>query len=324
MQDLCGRLVAGREVIKKAFRWDNAHFYPVCANLFCARDAEPDTDTLLACRDMIRRETSVFSGFRGNVRLPLVCLLSLDPEPQMRLERTLASYKMLKRRFFGSDYLALAACFLSDLDETELENTAQRTRDLYEAMKREHPFLTGSEDSVFCVLLARSDRSNEELIADMEESYRCLKETFHSSDCMQTVSHILALSPLPAREKADRVTALFRAVRDRGVRYGKNRELPVLASLAVTDADPGVLADEVLEAYDYLASQKGWRGIFGYDRRTRAMHAAMLTADLHAPRAEAEKSALSGALAAVLAQQMAACIAATTAAASSSSSSAAN
>ena len=229
---------------------------------------------------------------------------------------------MLKRRFFQSDYLALAACFLSDLEEAELEDTADRARKLYEAMKKEHPFLTGSEDSVCCVLLARSERCSGELIADMEESYRYLKETFRDSNSVQTVSHILACVPLPARDKADRTAGLYRAVVSRGVRYGKYRELPVLASLALTDADIDLLADEVCEADAFLAGQKGWKGIFGYDRRTRAMHAAMLTADLHSPRIETEKAVLSGALAAVLAQQMAVCIAAASSASASAAASA--
>lgn len=321
IQDLCGRMAAGRDVIKTAFRWENSHFYPVCANLFCARDEQPEAEKLAACRDLIRQETGILSSFRGNVRLPLICLLSLDEDPRGRLDRTLKAWQMLKRRFFQSDYLALAACFLSDLEETELEHTADRARELYEAMKKNHPFLTGSEDSVFCVLLARSERSDEDLIDDMEQSYRCLKETFRDSNSVQTVSHILASSPAPACEKADRLADLYRNVTMRGVKYGKNRELPVLASLSLTEADTDTLADQILQASDYLSDLKGWRGIFGYDRRTRSMHAAMLTADLYAPWPETEKAALSGALAAVLAQQMAACIAATSAAAASSSSS---
>ena len=322
VQSLCEQLVRARDTIKGIAKWDSALLYPACANLFCVSGRTPDENALISARDMIKSNTGFFSAFRGNVRLPIVCLLSMEQAPEERLRRTLDSYRVLKSRFFSSDYLALAAWFLSDEDGSETERVALRARTMYDRMKKEHPFLTGSEDSVFSVLLARSERDDDVLIGDMEESYAILKGHFRDSNSIQSVSQCLALDPRAPKEKASRVTELYDALLVRGIKYSRYGELSVLASLALADADIGTLAEETREADEALSAEKGWHGFFSYSRRTRAMHAVMLAADLHTPSDRAGQTALSSALSSVLAQQamMCACVAATSAVSAASSS----
>ena len=322
LQVLCERMAGNREILKNALRWEDDAFYPVSANLFCARGVRPDAVDLIAARDLLKARTDIFSNFRGHVRLLLIAMLSLSRERETYLERVLSSYQMLKQRFISSDYLALAACFLAETqDKAERERLVNRARELYERMKREHRFLTGAEDSPYAVLLAASDRSDDELIADMEESYALLKTVFHDSNSVQTVSHALALDRRVPKEKVARVAELYDAVRQAGGKYSRYEPLAVLASLAMSDADIRLLADEIMEAEADLHERKGWRGIFGFDRETRMMHAAMLVTDLHLPDDTGEKAAMKAALSAALAQQMAVCMAATSAAAASTAAS---
>ena len=76
----------------------------------------------------------------------------------------------------------------------------------------------------------------------------------------------------------------------------------------------------MLTAYDRLEGVKGWTGLFGYDRRQRAAHAAMLMADLHPVKADVSSSLIPQqmALNAVIAQQMMMCAAIAASAAASS------
>ena len=321
VQSLCESLAAGRSLLKNTFRLENDMLYPVCANLFCVRGVTPDAARLLACRDLIRANTGFFSCFRGNARLPLICLLSLEKDPDERLQRVITAYELLKKRFFSSDFLALAAYFISDMDEEGTAGAAERARGLYERMRKEHPLLTGSEDSVFCVLLARMDRDDSLLIADMEESYALLKDHFRDSNSMQTVSHSLATDPRTPKEKVGRLTDLYEELVRRGIRYGRWRELSVLSSLALADGSIPSLADELCDADEALSREKGWQGILGFNRRTRAMHAAMLSADLHAPTNPNEQTSVTGALAGVIAEEMAVFAAVTAASAAAAASS---
>ena len=319
LEKLCSQFIAARDVIKDTFKWDSSYLPPVCANLFCAAGSFPDMDRLRACRDMINRKTGIFSSFRGHIRVPLACMLSLEDCPDEKFDQTQNVYQMLRGAFSGSDYLALAAFLLSEYDCTE-ERIA-RGKEIYRRMKEEHPFLTSSEDSIFALMMAWSDQSDDELISDMEECYRILKERFRDSDCVQTVTHILAMEKAEAKAKCERVFTLYEMVeRDIG-KYGKHHELSTLAALAMLPADSDALVKDMREVDAFLEQQKGY-GFFGIDRKTRLMHAAMIVSDEYAPRGAVDTAALSGTIAMLIAQQMAMCavIASTAAAAAASSS----
>ena len=188
---LCNHFIEARDVVKETFKWDSSYLPPVCANLFCAAGAMPDMYRLRECRDLINQKTGIFSSFRGHIRVPLACLLSMEDHPEDKFDQARNNYQMLREQFSGSDYLALAAFLLTEYDCTE-ERIARGKR-IYRRMKDEHPFLTSSEDSIFALMMAWSDQTDEDLIADMEACYRILKERFHDSNCVQTMTHILAM-----------------------------------------------------------------------------------------------------------------------------------
>ena len=109
LQKRCDHFIAARDVIRDTFKWNSTYMPPVCANLFCAAGQMPDQDRLRACRDLINRNTGIFSSFRGEIRVPLSCLLSMEDRPEEKFEQVQQVYQMLREQFFASDYLALAA-----------------------------------------------------------------------------------------------------------------------------------------------------------------------------------------------------------------------
>ena len=277
LQELAARFIEDRDAIHAAFKLESEYMYPVCAQIFLAADRPVDREQLERCKDLVKSTTGLFSNFRGNIKLPLVCMLAAGDDPEARWARTERCYALLKDAFFGSEYLALAALLLSDtVREEDLPALGARGKALYKRMKKEHPFLTGQEDSVFALLLAQSERSDDELIADMEDCYVRLDERFPKGDALQTASHVLALSPAPPEIKVQRMLDLFDAIERGGGKYGKDRQLPVLAALSLGEGSVERLAEDILELDGFLAGQKGYRGIFGLDKRTRTMHAAML------------------------------------------------
>lgn len=318
LQKLCDQFVEARDIIKSVFKWDNSNIPPVCANLFCTKGLVPDADRLRYCRDLIKRNTGILSSFRGNIRTPVACMLSMEDDPAGKFDRALDVYKQLREQFFGSDYLALAAFLLTGYDCTE--ERISRGKRIYRLMKDEHPFLTSSEDSIYAVMLAWTGQSDEALIADMESCYHVLKERFHDSDCVQTMTHILAMENVDASAKCGKVFTLYDMLAQHGVKYGKHHQMATLAALAMLDADPDALARDMIDVDAFLSGQKGY-GFFGIDRKTRLMHAAMIVSDEYMPRDAVDTAALTGTIALIIAQQMAACaVIASTAAASTASS----
>ena len=304
LQALCNQFIEARDTIKEAFIWESSYIPPVCANLFCAKGALADMNKLRICRDLINRNTGIFSSFRGNIRVPLACMLSMEDHPEDKFSKTQDLYRELREYFSGSDYLALAAFLLTEY--TCSEERISRGKRIYRLMKDEHPFLTSSEDSIFAILLAWSEQSDEALISDMEACYRLLKERFRDSDCVQTMTHILAMEQDTADAKCARVFALYDSIEQNGGKYGKHHELATLAALAMLDADSKDLARDMLEVDAFLAEQKGY-GFWGLDRKTRLMHAAMIVSDEYAPREVVDQATLTSTLALIIAQQMAMC-----------------
>ena len=324
LQRLCERFITNRDLIRKVLKTESAYIYPVCANIFCSGGRDANEEQLLACKQVLKEKTGPFSNFRGNLRAPVVSMLAAGGSPEARMDRALANYDMLKNEFTASQYLALAAFLLTDLGNAgSSPDIARRGKDLYRRMKREHPFLTASEDSVFAVFMAFSEKSDDELIQDMESCYGLLRRLFPASNCLQSVSHVLCLGPGSPEMKVSRLSELYGAIRAAGGKYGKYYELSTLAALSLLEEEIPAMAADVMEADAYLAEQKGY-GAFGLDRKARLMHAAMLVSDdilcrrqmspVANPSVEAQAAAsaaagvpLAGTLALVVAQQAAMC-----------------
>ena len=322
-EELVSRFIETRDAIRAAFRMESEYIYPVCAQIFLAADKPVEAERLDRCKTLVKSSTSVFSSFRGNVKLPLLCMLAAKDDPEDCWDRTRRYYALLKEVFYGSEYLALGAMLLADVaKEEDVPALAARGKGLYQRMKREHPFLTGQEDSVFALILSQSARSDDELIEDMERCYELLKERFPGGDGLQAASHVLALSSEIPVDKTFRMIGIFNAIEEAGGKYGKDWQLPILAALSLGQRFQEDLARELLEIDALLSKRKGYKGLFGLDKRTRSMHAAMLLSlrDEAEPKQPVElvgAAAQQAALAIIAAQQALMCAVMASSAASS-------
>ena len=319
LQKRCNDFIASRDVLKRTFRMEHSALYPVCANIFAARGQVANADKLLRCRDILKNNTGIFSNFRGTVRLPVLSMLSISPLPEEKTAQMLEYYRLLKEHFFTSEYLALVAMLLSGLSLPHpAEEVVARGREIYSMMNKEHPFLTSSEDSVFAVLLALSEKDDYALIADMEDCYDRLKAHFSSGNSVQASSHVLALAEGSTLEKSARVIALFDGIRNAGGKYGKQQELAVLAALDALPVEIGPAVQDLMEVDAFLAGQKGY-SLWSVDRRTRMMHAAMILSSEYSPHTAPEAAMLGSTMAIIAAQQAAMCTVITCTASSSAS-----
>ena len=321
LEKLCNNFIANRDTIKATFKWENDQIVAACSTIFMNRELLADSAKLENCKKLLKESTGVFSNFRGNAELPLISQLAVAKAPEEKLKKTLEFYDILKQEFWGSEYLALAAAVLADMVSAEQAGRmAEKARSIYNKMKQDHPFLTSSEDSVYAVLMAVSEKSDEALMEEMEVAYKKLKESFSSSNEVQALAHVLSIAEGGVEDKCNKVVALYQALRDADVKYGKYHELVVLASLALLDAEQSTLVEDIKAVDTFLADQKGY-GFFGIDKKTRLMHAAMIVSSDYAKNDNAEVAAMTGTLAAVAAQQAAMCAVIAASAASSAAAS---
>ena len=181
--------------------------------------------------------------------------------------------------------------------------------------------MTSAEDSSFCVLLALSEKSVEDLVTEAEACYRFLTEhTRYPKNSVQSLSHVLALYDGAAEEKCEKVMELYETLKACGLKYGTGYELPMLGVLAMTSDNYEVLAEELAEVSTWLSKQKGF-GFWGYVTvKQRLMFAGML---LQEQNEVSETALIQSSIATVIAQQaaMLAVMSASTAAATSAANS---
>ena len=320
LEQLCNNFISNRDAVKSIFKWENERLVAASAISLLNRGILADAAKLEECKKLLKENTGVFSNFRGNVEVPMVAQLVIADVPADKMKKTLKVYNILKQEFHGSEYLVLAAAVLADMvSEDQAAKMAEKARTIYNKMKKDHPFLTSGEDSVYAVLMAVSEKSDEALMEEMEVCYKKLKESFSASNEVQALAHVLSIAEGGAEEKCKKVVALYDALRDAEVKYGKYHELVVLASLAMLPVEQSVLVEDIKTVDAFLEKQKGY-GFLGLDKKTRLMHAAMIVSCDYVKNNTTDIAAMTGTLAAVAAQQAAMCAVIAASAASSAAS----
>ena len=324
LNTICNSFIANRDTIKSTYVWDSSYMYPVAAAIFTGANVQAEETRLKESESVLKENTGIFSNFRGTLKLPMVSLLAVSGKPEEKMQNALEVYRLLKEFFWNSTYLPVASMVIADLvAPQEYSTIAARTRHIYELMKNEHPFLTSSEDSVFAALLALSELTDEQIVEQTESCYQLLREEFFSGNAIQSLSHVLAMGQGSPESKCHRLLNLYYALKENGMRYGREYELPTLGVLAMLPAGVDALTMDMAEVDEYLADQRGY-GFFGASRKQRLMHAAMLVAcDYTGGENQTimNTAALNGTIALIIAQEMAICatIAASSAAAAAHS-----
>ena len=302
LQALCEQFILNRDLVKQTRKLCSSYLPPVCAHLYCAQGKTVDEERLKACLELIKQKTGVFSNFRSDMEMAFACMLSLQENPEVALEKALSAHDLLKKEFKGSPYLPIASFLLKD--EADVSGLIARGREIYLLMRKEHPFLTTAEDSVFAVMMAFSGKDNGALVEEMEACYTLLKKEFRYGDSVQTVSHVLAISEGTPAEKTGKLMELFETLKKSGMKYSKYYELPTLAALSTMPVDVRQMAMDMLDVDTWLSRQKGY-GFWGLAKSTRLMHAAMIVSTAYAGNPSLDAAACTGTLAMMISQMMA-------------------
>ena len=306
LQFQCERFIENRDAVKDVFRWQSGYIVPACAACYGARPV--DADKLRACDALIRQNMGPFSAFRGMARPLLAALLAQEEAPETGFRKAQEVYGALRELFSSSTYLPLAALTLARFS-TDAREAAARTRAVYECMKRDHRFLTSSEDCVFAALLGLGQREPEAAEGEAEACYERLRDSFPRGNGLQSLSHVLALGEAAVAEKCERTLRLDEELRRAGLKFGRGLELPVLGALALLPRDQTLLIADVAEADQFLAAQRGY-GLLGPGTAMRRMHAALIVIEEAADGDGTDVSHVAAGLAGVFAAQQAALCAA--------------
>jgi len=318
----CLLLIENRDRVKTVFRWDYSIIHLACAGIYTSKGLEVNLPVLQGCKELLKNKVSFFSNFRGTARAPIVAMLATSKNPEQTLDNALTVYGMLKKEFWTSSYLPLTAMIIAQSAEPyQYEAITARTRRIYNRMKSEHPFLTSSEDSTNCALLALSGKSDDEMIYDIEACYSFLKPYFFSSNAVQSLSHILALGQGSSEEKCRKALDLYFGLKSAGYKYGTSYELPTLGVLTFTQVPNRQIISEMIEINNWLAHQKGFGFFSSISSRQRLMYAGIVTMREYINEELMQSTAVNSVISIIQATEAAMCAAACASAAASASSS---
>lgn len=302
LKNLCEQYIRNRDIIKAAFPWDTPDIIALSAMVFSNRNIAVNPEKLKECRKLLEHNTSIFSNFRGNTKLPTVSQLACTEDAAGTMQNAMGIYSVLKEYLSGSDYLAYLSTILTGMMPREkTEEMADHARTIFKAMRKKHPFLSGDEDFSYAILMTFLEKSDETLLTEMEECFKLLKPHFFHTNAVQMLSHVLTFGEGTVEARCDKLLALYNGLCKAKVNYGTTYHMAILGSLSLADVPAEQLCEEIVQVDAFLSEQKGY-GLFSIDSSTRAMHGAMLVSILHNPTILSEVSAVTGCVAMVAAQ----------------------
>lgn len=313
--------------LSKAIKWDYKLSHMLCSMLYTNEERMLDPNRIREMKYYIKRSTSIFSSFKGQTILITATMLSLDENPERLFENTKIVYtKMKQQGFYSSEYLTIAAIQVAKMkncSEAEYDKVISRMKQIYDGLKKVHPFLTGNDDYIYIAMLAMTNIEVNLAIERIVSIEKRLKQTLGGGNDMQALALVLLLNDNNDDELCRKVIELNNYLKEKNYKLRHNGMMSTLGVLAMTANNMQLIAEELVEGAEYLKEKKGF-GIFSISKVQRAMFSANFVA-LHyigdIKNDIAEGTVSTNITNIIIAQQMAviaATIAATTAATSSS------
>lgn len=280
LKNQCELFVQNKRDLEKVFKWEMDIMTIAASSIFTSKKQTIDPDRLKECKKILKSKAGMFSDFRGVIELILLCKMAISSNPEEFLDNVQNVYSMLVKGIFsGSSYKVLSAILIVEYTN-QYEYYVERTMEIYKRMKEEHKWLTSQEDMPLATILAISNKNIEYLIRDMEESYSILHKYFHSSNAVQSLTHMLCLNEEAPQVKCQQVIDLYEKLKERKHKYGQSYELASLSALLMLDMNLDEIVDEMIEVDEYLKDQKGF-GNFILGASHRRMFATQIVLDEH-------------------------------------------
>ena len=257
--------------------WGMYGFQIKSSALTCTmKNQRVDTDRINLALDIIKKNTSMFSNFRGINKLTTAITISFEDDMEYSLKEIISIYDKLKDEFFTNEYLVMAAQVIFNARyRVNVDDSVRNTRVAYDYMKKHHRFLTGQEDIANAAIIATTSATLEETFNEIEEIYQYLKDNRISySNNIQSLSHILSLINLPSIQKCDEVLAMNSIMKEKKVPL-KDYFIPMLGIITFLADNKENFAMNIADVSMNLKKEKGF-GNFALGSNFRNMISATL------------------------------------------------
>lgn len=160
---------------------------------YVTSEREFDAISLNRAMDALKSRTGWLSPLRGNL-LPMMAAFLNQPGTVIdeEVDRLFAKQQVLKGLGFRNTIHSYLAALLMTNDPAYYENEARQAKKLYDAMKKQHFFLTSDDDYAYAVLLGKRGANPVEHAKSMRTYYDALRtEGFRSGNELQWLSQVM-------------------------------------------------------------------------------------------------------------------------------------
>ena len=307
--------IQNRQDVGNAFVFEYGLNCLVSSLILTNADRKADVVKMKEVRKILASKASILSSFRVSVELAVLTKMSIQSDPERYIDDVLAVYKTLRgKRIIEYNCMVLSAMTIVDLGlKNEAEKIAKRMESIVDKLSKKHPLLSDESDIAFAVLLALSEKDDDELVNEIEGCYIYLKKELKvkaDANAIQGLSELLVISGGNLKEKCEKSAELFTTFKEHGARYGSYYEFSSLGALAELDIDKDELVDMVIETEEYLRREKGF-GSWSLEKRERLMFAAIFVAEMLSNSKDevyskaVNSAVISSALASIVAEEVA-------------------
>ena len=276
LNKVCEKFVDSRSMINNCFKWGSLTDQCLGASLMLDNNIYISEQELKTVKTFIEKNEGIFSSLRSHIEIPLcikMCIAENYIEYYQILKAVMQELKM--GLLFSDSYRIVASMIIMENKEPqEFRKYVDKTRMIYEQMKRDHSWLTEDYDMIFAALLAVSDIDVDNILLEMDESFQILKEEYHSSR-NQELSHILALNLNSPGEKTNRFLEIKDLLKNNGIKVSKSYHLEILAVLSLLDMDDFSIVEQITQAELYLKTYPSFSGWHMFSDE-RLLYAIML------------------------------------------------
>ncbi|WP_203248349.1 DUF4003 family protein [Sporosarcina beigongshangi] len=160
---------------------------------YVTSEREFDAVSLNRTMDALKSRTGWLSPLRGNL-LPMMAAFLNQPGTVIdeEVDRLFAKQQVLKGVGFRNTIHSYLAALLMTNDQDLYDTEARQAKKLYDAMKKQHFFLTSDDDYAYAVLLGKRGANPVEHARSMRTYYDALRtEGFRSGNELQWLSQVM-------------------------------------------------------------------------------------------------------------------------------------
>lgn len=233
--------------------------------------------------DIIKKNTGIFSNFRGHSLFYLSNLLSNKVDIDESFKSILNIYDKLKEnKFFNDTYLPFLAIIINEnKDKLDVDISIERTRYVYDFMKKNHPFLTSSDDYCRAALIAINSKDLDNDLEYIENCYNIFNSKgFYKSNNLQSLSHIMVFDKNKSEESLNKVLRIKRLLEKNDCKidgYG----YPLIGAISLLEYDEEQLVRQIKNVSDKLKDVKGF-GNWSLGKNNRNIISAAIVASAYA------------------------------------------